>query len=532
MTFNRRRFNKLLLLSGANIAFPIAASAHDSPVAGGTLNFVLETEPGALVAVTTTDNVTKVSAKITEGLLTYDFDLNPQPQLATEWVVSDDGLQYTFKLRQGVKWHDGKDFTSDDVAYSILLLKEHHPRGRGTFAPVEEVRTPDRHTAVIVLSRPAPYLLRAFYADESPIVPKHRYKGQKPSESPNTSAPIGTGPFKFVEWVRGSHIILDRNPDYWDQPRPYLDRIVFRVITDASARAIAFETGEADLGSDSTIPLSEIERIRGLPHISTERRGYSFAAGVRRIEFNLDNRYFKEKKVRQAVAQAIDRDAIKNTIWYGFGEVIYGPISPELTDFFTTDLPTYPYDTAKAELLLDEAGFPRGSDGIRFNVIHDYRPWNEGDKRTGEYLKQALNSVGIAVNVRSQDMASYVKRVYTDRDFDFTSNSMTNSFDPVIGVQRLYWSKNYKPGVPFSNGSHYNNPEVDRLLEAAAVEVNRQTRLQYYRDFQKLIATDLPDISFLSQSYLTIANRRVADHTTGATGISGSLAQTHIIKHT
>ncbi len=312
----------------------------------------------------------------------------------------------------------------------------------------------------------------------------------------------------------------------------YLDRIVFRVITDASARAIAFETGEADLGSDSTIPLSEIERIRGLPHISTERRGYSFAAGVRRIEFNLDNRYFKEKKVRQAVAQAIDRDAIKNTIWYGFGEVIYGPISPELTDFFTTDLPTYPYDTAKAELLLDEAGFPRGSDGIRFNVIHDYRPWNEGDKRTGEYLKQALNSVGIAVNVRSQDMASYVKRVYTDRDFDFTSNSMTNSFDPVIGVQRLYWSKNYKPGVPFSNGSHYNNPEVDRLLEAAAVEVNRRTRLQYYRDFQKLIATDLPDISFLSQSYLTIANRRVADHTTGATGISGSLAQTHIIKHT
>lgn len=534
MTIDRRAFNRMLL-TGAGLAgagmfapFPTFASG-ETPRRGGTLTFLLETEPGALVTVTTTDNVTKVSHKISDGLLGYDFDLNPVPQLATEWSISDSGLEYTFKLREGVKWHDGRDFTSEDVAFSILLLKESHPRGRATFAPVREVRTPDPHTAVVVLDRPAPYLLHAFYADESPIVPKHRYEpGQKAHESPNATAPIGTGPFKFVEWRRGSHIVLERNPDYWDQPKPYVDRVVFRIITDASARAVAFETGEVDIGPDSTVPLSEIERIRGLPNISVEQRGYNFYAGVRRIEFNLSNPYFKHLKVRQAVAHAIDRAAIRDTIWYGIGQIIYGPISPDLPNFYTDDRPKYPYDVATAEKLLDEAGFPRDANGIRFELTHDFRPWNEGDKRTGEYLKFALGQVGIDVTVRSQDMATYVKRVYTERDFDFTSNSMTNSFDPVIGVQRLYWSKNFKPGVPFSNGSGYNNPEVDRILETAAVETDRAKRQQLYYEFQRLVATDLPDINFLSQPGFTLANKRVLGHTTGATGISGNLADAYI----
>lgn len=529
--WTRRDFNKAWLASVAAAALLPGGALATEPKRGGTIQFLLETEPGALVAVTTTDNVTKVSAKVSEGLLDYDFDLNPVPQLATAWEVSPDGLRYTFTLREGVKWHDGKDFTSEDVAFSILLLKENHPRGRGTFAPVKEVLTPDPLTAVIVLDRPAPYLIHAFYADESPIVPKHRYEGGvKPAESPNANAPVGTGPFRFKEWVRGSHIIFERNPDYWDQPKPYVDRVVFRIVTDASARAIAFETGEADLGNDSTVPVSELERVRALPQIATEERGYSFYAGVRRIEFNLDNPYFAKLPVRQAVAHAIDRKAIQQTIWYGYGRIVYGPVSPALPDFLADDLPTYPYDPALAEKLLDEAGLPRGADGIRFKVVHDYRPWNEGDKRTGEYLRSALGKIGIDVTVRSQDMATYVKRVYKDRDFDFTSNSMTNSFDPVIGIQRLYWSKNFKPGVPFSNGSHYANPEVDRLLETAAVETDRAKRLDDYRQFQRIVATDLPDINFLSQEPFTIYNKRLTGHTTGATGISGSLASAYFVE--
>ncbi|TIU26064.1 MAG: ABC transporter substrate-binding protein, partial [Mesorhizobium sp.] len=131
-------------------------------------------------------------AKVTEGLLTYDFDLTPRPLLATEWSVSDDGLRYTFKLREGVKWHDGKPFTSVDVAYSIATIKEVHPRGRNTFLNLTDIQTPDPLTVTLVLSKPAPYLITALAAPETPIVPKHLYEGTKAAENPVNNAPVGT----------------------------------------------------------------------------------------------------------------------------------------------------------------------------------------------------------------------------------------------------------------------------------------------------------------------------------------------------
>ena len=147
-------------------------------IRGHTLKLLVDPEPTTLVTLTNpADPSLLVSAKVTEGLLTYDFDLNPKPQLATSWSVSADGREYVFKLRQGVKWHDGADFTSKDVAYSILLLKEVHPRGRATFASVADVEAPDAHTAVIKLARPVPYLIHALAACESPIVPRHVYAG-------------------------------------------------------------------------------------------------------------------------------------------------------------------------------------------------------------------------------------------------------------------------------------------------------------------------------------------------------------------
>jgi len=503
--------------------------ARAEPKRGGTLTFVLEQEPTTLVAATTTDNVTKVSAKVTEGLLTYDFDLNPVPQLATEWSISEDGLRYTFTLRRGVKWHDGRDFTAADVAFSIRLLQQAHPRGRATFAPVADIETPDPHTVVLVLSKPAPYLLHALYADESPIVPQHAYEGTTPQASRNASAPIGTGPFRFKHWERGVYIEFERNPDYWDQPKPYLDRIIFRVVNDAAARTVLFETGEADLGGEGAVQLSELTRVKALPHLGFETRGFAFASGVRRLEFNLDNPYFADLRVRQAVAHAINREALLQTVWYGYGEIVYGPVSPALADFYTADLPHYSFDPSLANKLLDEAGRARGSDGTRFKVNLDYRPWTEGDKRTADYVRQALTKVGIDATVRSQDFGAYVKRVYTDRAFDFVANSMTNTFDPTIGIQRLYWSKNFKPGVPFSNASHYINPALDQILEAAAVETDPAKRRDDFITMQQIVTRDLPDINFLTDYHYTLFNRRLTDHTTQATGISSNLADAHFI---
>jgi peptide/nickel transport system substrate-binding protein len=158
---------------------------------GGSLDLLVDPEPTTLVAVTNSADPTSfVSAKVTEGLLAYDFDLTPKPQLAIEWSVDRQFTKFSFRLRKGVAWHDGAPFTANDVAYSILLLKGVHPRGRATFANVEEVHAPDVETVTIRLAKPAPFLLQAFAACESPIVPRQRYEGTDPAKNPNASAPI------------------------------------------------------------------------------------------------------------------------------------------------------------------------------------------------------------------------------------------------------------------------------------------------------------------------------------------------------
>ncbi len=261
-------------LAGAGFpTFAATQTAGASRPRGGTLNVLINPEPPVLVSIfQTTGPALAVSSKVLEGLLAYDFDLSPKPQLATAWSVSPDGLKYTFKLRQNVRWHDGQPFTSADVAFSIDLLKTVHPRGRSTFANVTSVATPDTYTAVIELSKPAPFLIKALSAGESPIVPKHLYAGADPLTNPHNNAPIGTGPYRFKSWTRGANIVYERNPDYWDPGKPYIDALVYKVIPDAAARSAAFETGALDLGGENPVPLTDLPRLTQLPQMVVETR--------------------------------------------------------------------------------------------------------------------------------------------------------------------------------------------------------------------------------------------------------------------
>jgi len=514
----------------APLALPGAALAQESAKPqGGTLTLLLPSEPTALVTVgNVATPILSVSAKVTEGLLKYDYDLTPQPQLATAWTVSPDGTVYTFTLRQGVRWHDGKPFTSADVAYSLNLLKKIHPRGRNTFANVTAIETPDDQTVVLRLSKPAPYLIRAFVATETPIVPRHVYEGTDPLTNPATAAPIGTGPFKFKEWVRGSHIVYERNPDYWDKPKPYIDRLIVRVVADPAAAAIAFETGTADLGYRTPVPLADLERLRKVPSLRFETLGNSYSYNVTRLEFNLDNPYFKNEKVRQAVAHAVDRNVILKVVNYGVGQVAYSPIAPGLKAYNDPTPTPYPYDLKRANALLDEAGFPRGANNVRFSVPLDFNPIGADGARLADYLRTTLGRVGIAVNVRAQDASAFIKRIYTDRDFAFTTNGASNLFDPTVGVQRLYWSRNFIKGVPFSNGTHYNNPKVDALLEAAAVENDPAKRVALFTEFQQIVAREVPDLNLYQPEFITIANQRVHDHSLTADGVESNLADVYL----
>ncbi|WP_370955161.1 ABC transporter substrate-binding protein [Bosea sp. RCC_152_1] len=513
----------------AILLFLGCAGMAAEPQRGGTLRWVVNFEPTSLVALTTTAGTDYLlSSKVTEGLVTYDADANPQPQLATSWSVAPDGKTITFALRKGVRWHDGKDFTSADVAFSILLLKKVHPRGSGTFANVTDVTTPDRDTVVIHLSQPAPYILSALSAAESPIVPKHIYENTNAQTNPANAAPIGTGPFKFKEWIKGSHVIYDRNDDYWDKPKPYLDRIVVRLIPDGPGRSAAFETGEIDIGGVFPIPFSDVERLRARPNLVVEEKGYEFLPTTIRLEFNLENEFFKDVRVRQAFAHAIDREVALKLAWQGFGETMTGPIPPAMKRYYTADVPRYPFDLKTAERLLDEAGYKRGADGKHISLTFDPTTSDPNYRLLADYIRQALAKVGVDVTIRSQDFATYLKRIYTDRDWAFTIHGRNATSDPTLGVQRLFWSQNRKKGVPFTNGAFYANPEVDRLFETAAVEIDPAKRADLFKQVQRIIVTDLPAIDLFVVKQFTLADRKVKNHTRGVDGIHGNLADAYI----
>lgn len=508
-----------------------AQSVQATPQPGGTLNFLAVPEAATLVSIDNTFGFPqKVGTKVIEGLLRYDFDLQPLPELATSWEVSPDGLQYRFTLREGVSWHDGKPFTSADVAYSILTLKQLHPRGRATFANVTEVRTPDAHTAILVLEKPAAYLLTALASSESPIVPRHLYEGSDARSNPHNQAPIGTGPFVFKEWTKGSHIILERNPNYWDQPKPYLDRIIVHIIPEPAARAAAFETGKLDLGGDTPVPMGDFERISGLPQLHTTTKGYEYVGNLSQFEFNLETPQLADVNVRKAIAHAIDVDALVNTAWYGYGQASPTPISPVLSAYHDASIAAYAYDPKLSERLLDAAGYPRAANGgHRFALRLVFNPfYYEGNRRTTEYLRQSLRRIGIDASVATHDFGSFVKATYTDRDFDIAVNNLNNNFDPTVGVQRIYWSKNFQKGLGFSNGSGYHNPEVDALLEQAAVEPDIERRKALFKQFQAIIHEDLPAVNLVAFKPITLAHRKVHNHTVGGSGVNESFANVWI----
>jgi peptide/nickel transport system substrate-binding protein len=524
VTLSRRHF----LGNAASVGlagFPGNLTA--APTRGGRLVVAVDSEPPVLTsALTTAGPAQYVSGKIFDGLLTYDNSFTPRPQLAQSWNVSTDGLSITFRLRPGVLWHDGKPFTSADVAFSVLeIWKKYHARGRSTFANVTAVDTPDPLIATFRLSGPAPYILSALGSQESQVIPKHLYSAGDVLTNPHNIAPVGTGPFRFVAWKRGEYIALERNPSYWDRGKPHLDQVIFRVLPDGGGAISALETGEVQLVVNP--PLPDIARARHSPGVvATQSTGFTGALAA--FEFNLDRPYFKDVRVRQAFAHAIDRDFLLRNVWYGYGEPADSPIPKSLAPFHATNLPAYPYDLAKAEKLLDAAGLHRGAGGVRFAITHDPLPIGQTYKRSAEAINSSLAKIGIRMDIRNQDYAAFVRRVYTTRDFDTVQYAASAGPDPAIGTQRFYWSKNFQPGVAFSNGAHYRNAEVDRLLVAAQAESDFGKRRALYARFQQIVQTDLPRIPLLSAPQNSLS-RGLSAYSVDAYGVMGNFADAFLV---
>ncbi|MDK3018768.1 ABC transporter substrate-binding protein [Pseudodonghicola flavimaris] len=507
-------------LLGGLMPFAAAKAAR----AGGTLAMTINPEPNAMVsAFNTASPVAVISAKMTEGLLHYDFDLNAHPALATGWEMAEDGLSIRFDLRPGVKWHDGVDFTSADVAYSILqILRKHHPRGKSVFAKVTDVETPDALTAILRLSEPAPALMYALSGWESPIVPKHIYDGTDVLTNPANNAPVGTGPFKFVAWERGSHIILEANRDYWGSAAPVLDRLVVRIITDPSARVAAFEAGELHLGGDGPIPVSEVKRFTESPKFQVETRGTELNNSLDVVELNLRNEILAKPEVRQALMHALNRDLMMQVVYYGLAEQLTGPIPQSLPHLYTADVPAYPYDPDRARALLDAAGHAAGSDGMRFGLRLIAPAIGDTYDRAAQFMRQQFKAVGIDLELVSADVPTFIRSVYGEYDFDLSMFPASVTADPTIGSQRFYWSKAIAQGTPFVNASGYSSPEMDMLLEAAAVEPDPARRRQFFIEFQQRAMADLPILPLARPIYVTVASADVENFVVGPEGVRAS----------
>lgn len=522
-----------IALRGAGLASALlfASVAVHAQQKGGTLRMVVFPEPPVLVSAANSSTFPAlVSTKIHEGLVKYDLQMKPLPSLATSWTVSPDGKTYTFQLRKGVTWHDGKPFTSADVKFSLeKVWKVLHPRGRTVYGSVIEVQTPDEFTAVFKLDKPSPAIMQSLSAYESQVVPKHIYDGTDFNTNPRLSSPIGTGPFVFKEWRKGEYIRLERNPAYWDAPKPYLDAIIVRIIPDQGTTATAFETGELDIGFFNPVPLGDVKRLSALPSLAVETKGYGYFGAEYLLELNLRNETLKDVRVRRAIMHAIDRQFLVDNVWFGYGKVATGPVPSSAAQFYSGDVPNYPFDVAKANALLDEAGMKRGANGMRFKIVQTYPILSEVP-RTAEYIKQALAKIGIEVEMRSVDLGSFIRNVYSNYDFEMTNNYIYMLTDPTIGVQRLYWSKNIIKGVPFSNVSGYSNPEVDRLLVAAQTEVNVAKRQALFKKFQQIIQRDLPLLNLLELQLTTLYNKRVLNHTTSIDSPYASFADVSLAK--
>ncbi len=315
-----RLVRRLALIAGIGLTvFSLVGEPALAQRRGGTLVQITQPEPPSLGSYISTANpVGQVASKIYDGLLEYDFDLKPLPSLAESWTVSEDGKTVTFRLRSGVKFHDGQPMTSADVQFTFMeVLKKVHPRGINTFAEVTAIDTPDAQTVVFRLNRPAPYMMAALSGYESPILPKHVFSQGDIRTHQNANRPIGTGPFKFVEWRRGEFVRLDRNADYWKPGLPYLDRIVVRFIGDTGTRAAALERGEAHIAGFGAVPYNDVKKLEALPNIQIVTRGYEMLSPVVELMFNTRRAPFDNEKVRQAISYAIERKFVIDNIWFG-----------------------------------------------------------------------------------------------------------------------------------------------------------------------------------------------------------------------
>lgn len=519
---DRRSFIKLAATaSGTAIlsGIPLMAAAQAK---GGVLNVVVQPEPpGIMIGIFQNVPSQMVGGNIFEGLLRFDADLKPHPLLAESWESAADGMSHSFKLKENVLWHDGKPFTSEDVVFSIdKMLRETHPRVRNFLTAVESITADGPHKVDFKMKHPFAPFIQSFEVGSMPMLPKHLYEGTDYATNAVNSAPIGTGPLKFAEWQKGAFLKLVANEQYHETGLPSVEAVYFHVIPDGASRATAYETGKVDVLPGGSVEYFDIERLSQLPNTEITTKGWEFQGSQCFLWLNNTSKWVSDKRVRQALMYALDREAMRDIAFFGYAKVAPSPWNSS-TKYYTEDIKQYPRDVAKAKELLKDAGY----DGSAIRLLP--LPYGETWQRLAEIARENLSEAGINVEFTATDVAGWNQRL-GDKDYDIAFSYMSQYGDPALGVARLYTTSNIIKGSPWNNVSAFSNADLDALFDAGAREVDEEKRAKIYHDAQALIAEEVPLAWLFEMIWPTIHRANIKNLISSAVGLNDSLGRARI----
>jgi len=496
----------------ASVAVSTTMTASGTAKKGGTLKIGLQADPVALdphsTSLTATNHIVE---HIYGRLVTIDASLVPKPDLAESWDISPDGLVYTFKLRKGVKFHSGRPLVAADVKYSYERVLDPATKSTSTASlkSIKTIETPDDNTVKITLDKPNAAFLVALWSPNYAIVAKEDV--QKNGDL--TKVANGTGPFKFVEYVPNTRLVLERNPDYWDTGKPYLDRIEMIPIPDDTARSTAIRTGTVDFIEYA--PSKDLQTLKG---DKTLTLAGDQNTNIRYLGFNLTKKDapWANPKVRQAISVALDRQAVVDVAFYGFA-------TPTLTVFppgywATLETPVLAVNAAKAKQMLADAGFPNG-----FKVT--IKTWSSYPFLSNAALavQDQLKAIGITADVAPEDNGTFIKDNNT-KNYDMLVSGTSGYVDP----HEVMYS-NFGTDLT-SNNSGYSDAEFDKLVADGVAATKQEDRKKIYAQLQQKLLADNPWVMLYIGSQYEALKSYVKGYTHNPTGTNIALKDTYLDK--
>lgn len=495
-----------LTAGSATLAMP---SRQDStPKPGGILKVGLQADPTALDPhKQSLTAIWHVIEHIYNGLTRVKPDLSIEGALAESWDISEDGLTYTFHLRPGVQFHDGAPLKASDVKFTFERLVDPATgsTSAGDLASMESIEAPDDETVVMTLKAPDASLL-ATLTGQSCVVYSQAFV--EANNNDVSQVAMGTGPFKFVEYVPNTRVVLEKNPAYWEEGLPYLDGIEMTIAADDTARTAAVVSGTVDFIEYA--PLRDVDTLQQDPNLTLAGDSNT---NIRFIGFNLGKEPFNNPQVRQAIAMVVDRNAVLGPTVFGHGtptEVLFPP------DFWAAlQQEIRPPDVEAAKALLADAGFADG-----FSTI--ITSWSQYSflSNAAVVLQEQLRQIGIEAELNLVENATMVDQVYVGKTYEIAVTGESAYVDPSTLVL-----PNFKTGEA-GNFVNYSNPDLDTLIDQGIAVTDQAERAKIYQEIQQKLLEDLPWISLFVANQYEAMKTSVKGYVHIPTGSNASFRET------